>query len=163
MADTSAPEYPNLQGNSSANNMKNSVANCKVRASRKQARHGHCQPDTCMRGRKTLPGLRHTKHGQALAWASVTSQSSAGQLFSSSHSASAGRKPSANFSANSQADDRQTVPSLIPSLASVQHIHTTSFQIPNSHHSRRQHHELHPELPGCPVHCQRPRRRQGPR
>ena len=50
--DTSAPEYPNLQGNSSANssanNMKNSVANCKVRASRKQARRGHCQPDTCM-------------------------------------------------------------------------------------------------------------------
>jgi hypothetical protein len=37
--DSSAPEYPNLQGNSSANNMKNSVANCKVRASRKQARH----------------------------------------------------------------------------------------------------------------------------
>jgi hypothetical protein len=47
--DSSAPDYPNLQGgNSSATNMKNSVANCKVRASRKQARRGHCQPDTCM-------------------------------------------------------------------------------------------------------------------
>jgi hypothetical protein len=48
--DSSAPDYPDLKGsnNSSAANMKNSVANCKVRASRKPARRGHCQSDTCM-------------------------------------------------------------------------------------------------------------------
>jgi hypothetical protein len=70
MADTSygssAPDYPNLQGgNSSASNMKNSVANCKVRASRKQARHGWILPAGYVQirreelpGHKTLAGAR---------------------------------------------------------------------------------------------------------
>jgi hypothetical protein len=38
--DNSAPEYPDLKGsNSSATGMKNSVANCKVRASLRESCH----------------------------------------------------------------------------------------------------------------------------
>ena len=58
--DSSAPDYPNLQGgNSSATNMKNSVANCKVRASRETSAPWTL-PAGYVHGRagKTLPGLR---------------------------------------------------------------------------------------------------------
>jgi hypothetical protein len=88
--DSSAPDYPNLQGgNSSATNMKNSVANCKVRTSRNKSSAPWTLPAGYVYGwaGKTLPGLRERhKTRQSLVWASVTvtSQSSALQLSSSS-------------------------------------------------------------------------------
>jgi hypothetical protein len=123
--DSSAPDYPNLQGgNSSASNMKNSVANCKVRASRKQARHGWILPAGYVQIRR-----------EDAAWTQDTGRRSLGRLSLPSHPLSSSSPLTLLLLADNhpqtflqtsklQADARQTVPSLILSLASIQHIHT---------------------------------------
>jgi len=67
--DNSAPEYPDLKGsNNNAANMKNSVANCKVRESRTNQRG--MKPASRIRAWKDAawPGKQDKTRGQLLAW-----------------------------------------------------------------------------------------------